>query len=72
MSQVVRHGDTIYLAGQVTQIATVDAAEQTKNILNQIEDLLDAQGSGKSHILSASIWLSDMEYFDAFNQVWDN
>ncbi len=72
MSQIVIHGDTVYLAGQVA----VDAAgelsgAQMKNILDRIDGLLGEAGSDKSQILSATIWLADMRDFDAINQAWD-
>lgn len=69
MSQAVIHGDTVYLAGQVGEGATV--AEQTRAALAEVEALLAAAGSGKSKILSATIWLADMADFAEMNSVWD-
>ena len=72
MSQVVLHGDTVYLAGQVgsdTPGATV--ADQTRNILDKIDGYLAEVGSDKSKILSATIWITDMATFDEMNGVWD-
>lgn len=70
MTQAVIHGETIYLAGQVAQGASV--AEQTKAILAQIDDLLEQAGSDKEHILQAIIWLTDIEAdFAAMNAEWD-
>ncbi len=72
MSQVVIHGDTVYLAGQVAQDAAGElAGAQMKNILDRIDGLLADAGSDKSKILSATIWLSDMRDFDAINEAWD-
>ncbi|RMF33843.1 MAG: RidA family protein [Alphaproteobacteria bacterium] len=70
MSQVVIHGDTIYLAGQVGRPET-DVATQTSDCLDNIDRLLAEAGSDKSHILQAVIWLADMADFDAMNTVWD-
>lgn len=69
MSQAVIHGDTIYLAGQVGEGATV--ADQTKDAIAEIEALLKAAGSDKSKILSATIWLASMDDFAEMNSVWD-
>lgn len=69
MSDIVIHNDTVYLAGQVGQGATV--AEQTKDILATIEKLLAQAGSDKSRILQAIIWLDDMATFAEMNSVWD-
>lgn len=46
-------------------------AAQTEAVLAKIEDLLARTGSAKSHILSATIWLSDMDDFAEMNTVWD-
>lgn len=70
MSQIVIHGETIYLAGQVGQ-AEHDVAGQTKDALANVEKLLAQAGSDKHHILSATIWLADMGDFAAMNAVWD-
>ena len=70
MSQMVVHGDTIYLAGQVAaEGASVTA--QTQGILQQIDDLLAEAGSDKTKILMAQIWLDDMADFAEMNAVWD-
>ena len=72
MSQIVIHGDTVYLAGQVADNAEgSSAADQTRSILGKIDSLLNEAGSDKSKILSATIWLSDIRDYDAINEVWD-
>ncbi len=72
MSQIVIHGETVYLAGQVAlDKAGTGVADQTRDILQRIEALLAEAGSDKSRILSATIWLSDMRDFEAMNEVWD-
>ena len=69
MSDIVIHNNTVYLAGQVGNGATV--AEQTKDILATIEKLLAKAGSDKSRILQTIIWLDDMANFAEMNSVWD-
>ena len=72
MSQVVIHGDTVYLAGQVAQEAPGGTVtEQTKAILAQIDGLLAEAGTDKSKALSATIWLCSMDDFAEMNAVWD-
>ena len=72
MSQLVIHGDTVYLAGQVAQGAPGGTvAEQTTAILNQIDSLLAEAGTDKSKVLSATIWLCSMDDFAEMNAVWD-
>ncbi len=72
MSQIVVHGDTVYLAGQVSENAAGGpTGAQMADILQTIDGLLAEAGTDKSKILSATIWLADMRDFDAINEVWD-
>ncbi|MGD2172865.1 MAG: RidA family protein [Gammaproteobacteria bacterium] len=71
MSQLVIHGDTVYLAGQVASDATADIGAQTRQVLDKIEALLHEAGSDTDKILSAQIWLASMGHFAAMNEVWD-
>ncbi len=72
MSQVVIHGNTVYLAGQVAFDAPgASVAEQTKDALARIDKYLAQAGTDKSKLLSATIWLSDIGTFDEMNAIWD-
>ena len=72
MSQAVIHGDTVYLAGQVAQRAPgTSVAEQTRDILARIDELLAEAGTSKSRLLTTTIWLSDILDFNEMNTVWD-
>jgi len=71
MSQIVTHGDTVYLAGQVADDPGADIAEQTRQVLNKIDTLLAAAGADKGKILSAQIWLASIGHFAQMNEVWD-
>ena len=71
MSQIVVHGDTVYLAGQVAADAGADITVQTQQVLEKIDILLAEAGSDKSKILSAQIWIASMGHFAQMNEVWD-
>ena len=72
MSQIVIHGDTVYLAGQVALDAPGESvAAQTASVLARIDGLLGEAGTSKSNILAATIWITDMSTFDEMNGVWD-
>jgi len=72
MSKVVVHGDTVYLAGIVANDPkSKSTAEQTKDILSQIDGFLKKAGTDKSKLLSANIWITDMSTFGEMNSVWD-
>lgn len=67
-SQIVIHDSTIYMAGQVAKGKTVK--EQMTTVLHQIESRLLSVGSDRSKLLSAMIWLADIDTFDEMNEVW--
>lgn len=70
MSQIVVHGDTVYLSGQVgTKSESIE--KQTAEVLSKIDAHLASVGSDKSKILQAIIWLDDMRRFEDMNAVWD-
>jgi enamine deaminase RidA (YjgF/YER057c/UK114 family) len=71
MSQIVIHGDTVYLAGQVAADASADITVQTQQVLQKIDSLLAEAGSDKNKILSAQIWIASMGHFAQMNEVWD-
>ena len=72
MSQAVVHQKTIYLAGQVADHdAGPSVYTQTQQALASIDRLLAAAGSDKSRILSATIWLTDMDTFAEMNRAWE-
>lgn len=71
MSQAVRHGDTVYLAGQVAsdQFATIEV--QTQQVLDKIDALLAEAGTNKSKVLTAQVLLTNIADFAAMNSVYD-
>ncbi|TFH79907.1 RidA family protein [Pseudomonas kribbensis] len=70
MSQIVIHGNTVYLAGQVGEHHH-SVSDQTRDALARVDALLEQAGSSKEHLLQATIWLADMADFAAMNAVWD-
>jgi enamine deaminase RidA (YjgF/YER057c/UK114 family) len=71
LSQVVVHGDAVFLAGQVAADPTADVAGQTRQVLDAIDALLAEAGTDKTRILSATIYLADIATFAQMNLVWD-
>ncbi len=71
MSKIVIHQDTVYLCGQVADNSDAPIGPQTENMLAKVERLLQQAGSGKQHMLSATIYLRDMKDFAGMNAVWD-
>jgi len=71
MSRAVVHNNTVYLCGQTHGDENADMKEQTRVCLQKVEDLLEKYGSDKRHILSTTIYVSDMALFADMNEVWD-
>ena len=72
MSSIVIHNGTVYLCGQVAKDKMTDISTQTHTMLEEVDALLLQAGSQRDHILSATIYLKNMQDYDAMNQVWDN
>jgi len=72
MSQIVTHGNTVYLAGIVARANKgASVTDQTKEILTTIDAYLAQAGSDKTKLLAAQIWITDMANFAEMNAVWD-
>ena len=72
MSAAVIYGDKIYLAGYVAEAAAgKSVAEQTKDILGQIDETLKQAGTSKTNIIKANIWLTNIKTFSEMNAAWD-
>ena len=70
-SRAVVHGGVVYLAGQVADDKMAPIAEQTRQALAKVDDMLARAGTDKSRLLTAQIWLLSMEDYDGMNAVWD-
>ncbi|MBB3018462.1 enamine deaminase RidA (YjgF/YER057c/UK114 family) [Microvirga lupini] len=71
-SDLVILGETAYFSGYVPETTLHGSvAEQTRDILGQIEQSLAEIGSDKSRLLQATIWLADIASYDEMNSVWD-
>jgi len=71
LSEIVMHGNTVYLAGEVPDDGTKGITEQTEQVLAKIDKLLKQAGSNKSKLLSAQIFLPDMKDFAGMNAAWE-
>ncbi len=74
MSKAVSHNGILYLCGQTyynPEEPTKNVKEQTAQVLEKIEALLNKYGSDKNHILSATIYLKNIADFADMNSVWD-
>ncbi|MBZ4677490.1 MAG: hypothetical protein JG763_119 [Shewanella sp.] len=71
MSSIVIHNNTVYLRGQVAKDKFADIQQQTRTMLEEVDELLKRAGSSRERILSATIYLKQMSDYDAMNAIWD-
>ena len=75
-SQGIRHGDVVYVAGQVAldpatgQVVAGGIREQTRQVLQNVEAILHAAGTSPAHAVECLCLLSDIGDFAAFNEVY--
>lgn len=70
MSEAVIHGGKVYLSGFVAESGET-VAEQTRDILAQIDATLAHCGTDKTKLIKTNIWLSDITTIAEMNAVWD-
>jgi len=77
-SQATNTGDLIFTSGQIPlspetgEIVGDEITSQTKQVMENISALLDAAGSGFSHVLKTTCFITDMADFSAFNEVYSS
>jgi len=70
----IEHNGLIYVSGQLPMSLdsrepfTGDIGEQTELALRNVEAVLRAAGSNLDHVLQMTIYVSDMEMWDAVNK----
>lgn len=70
-SRAIIANGTIFMGGQVADDLSADITEQTRQTLARIETILTENGSDKTKMVSAQIWLKSMDDYAAMNAVWD-
>lgn len=72
LSRTVVHKDIVYLAGITSAMRDGDITVQAKSVLDTIDARLASVGSSKEKILSAQIWLKDIDRdFAGLNAAWE-
>ncbi len=75
-SQAVKAGNTIYVSGQLPvdpatgEFAGDSIAEQTKQSLTNIKNILEKAGAGMENVVKTTVLLSDIGDFAAMNEVY--
>jgi 2-iminobutanoate/2-iminopropanoate deaminase len=74
-SPAIEHNGILYISGQVpldpvTNSAPASFREQVLLVLSKIEMLIIESGSSKNKVLSMRIYLSDIELWGEFNEIY--
>lgn len=75
-SQGIQVGNTVYVSGQIglipetREMAGDDLESQTRQTIRNIEAVLKAANYELSDIVSANVFLSDMDNYGAFNEIY--
>jgi reactive intermediate/imine deaminase len=75
-SQATSNGDLLVTAGQLpltTDGELLDdesVADQTRQCLRNVEAILDAEGASLEDVLKTTVYLDDIDDFDAFNEAY--
>lgn len=74
--ELVRHGDTLYLSGQIgvlpgtTTLAPGGIRAEARQAMDNIKTVLEAHGYTMGHLVKCIVMLSDMSDWPAFNEVY--
>lgn len=70
LSRVVTHNGVAYLAGLTADNRGGSMKAQTEEVLRKIDALLQLAGTSKSRLLSATIYVADMQQKSAMDEAW--
>lgn len=75
-SQAVVHGGLVFVAGQLPHDVTNpgrppgEADEQTERALRNVEEILEASGSGLDRLLSVTVYVADVSLWPRVNAAY--
>ena len=75
-SQAVRAGDFLFFSGQIPldpatgEIVGKDAEGQSRQVLTNIQAVLDAAGLDFGKVVKTTVYLTDMRDFEVINRVY--
>lgn len=75
-SQAVEVGNTLYLSGQIgidpeTNRLREGFEDQAKQVLSNVEAVLEAAGYSKENVVKVTIYLTDLSKFGIFNELYE-
>ncbi|NGF55610.1 RidA family protein [Parapedobacter sp. SGR-10] len=75
-NQAIKAGQTLYISGQIPlipetmQLISAGVEDETHQVLQNVEAILQHAGYGFEDVVKTSIFLSSMDYFSTVNEVY--
>lgn len=75
-SQAIRTDSIIYTAGQIgldpatMELVAGGVEEQTRQVINNLRNVLEAAGSSLEHVVKTTVFLKDMSDFPIMNTIY--
>ena len=75
-SQAIKAGNLVFVSGQIPiipetgEILQGDAAVQTRQVLNNLRNILDAAGTSLDNVVKTTIFMKDLNDYAAVNDVY--
>ena len=75
-SQAISANGFIFVSGQIAidpangQIVEGSTADQTRQVLKNLKAVLESSGSGMDKVVKATVFIKDMNQFQAMNEVY--
>jgi 2-iminobutanoate/2-iminopropanoate deaminase len=76
LSQAIVAGDLVFVSGQIGvdpktgEFAGAGLEEQAEQVLRNLSAVLEAAGSDLSHVVKTTVFLADMNDFNAMNEIY--
>ncbi|MGH7051099.1 MAG: RidA family protein [Acetobacteraceae bacterium] len=70
LAKAVENHGFVFLSGTTAADLSKDIKGQTREVLAEIDRLLEVQGTDKTRLLQAQIWVKDIRDRDAMNEIW--
>ena len=74
-SQAIKHGGLVFVSGQIPldpqgNLVEGSVADQTRQVLTNLQNILQQAGTDFNHVLKTTVFLKDMGDFQAMNEVY--
>lgn len=74
----IKHGDLLFTSGQIAldpatnKLIRGDVQDETRQVLKNLEAILNAAGTDKGKVIKVTVFISDMDDFAKINQVYSD